>query len=147
MIKYHVQKFRNSWRKEFILAVSRGIRAHDGGESMGAGSWCRKQRNHIFKHNFEAEIWSSIILGDSQPHCESQICICINKLKLTLGQHADLQRQSIFDGHISVLCHMAALNAWDRIEEAEKKIELFTKIVHGPKEAFNDFFYKGWLQL
>lgn len=79
-------------------------------------------------------------MGDSQPHCESQICICINKLKLTLGQHADLQRQSIFDGHISVLCHMAALNAWDRIEEAEKKIELFTKIVHGPKEAFNDFF-------
>lgn len=69
------------------------------------------------------------MLGDSQPYCESQICICINKLKLTLGQHADLQRQCIFDSHILVLCRIVALNAWDRTEEAEKRIELFTKMV------------------
>ena len=35
----------------------------------------------------------------------------------------------------------AALTAWDRIEEVQKKIESFTKI-KGPKETFTDFFQR-----
>lgn len=58
MIKYHVQKFRNSWRKEFILAVSRGTRAHDGGEAWeqgaGAGSRETTSSNTILKQKYEA---------------------------------------------------------------------------------------------
>ncbi|KAL6087973.1 hypothetical protein STEG23_022833, partial [Scotinomys teguina] len=32
-----------------------------------------------------------------------------------------------------------SLNSWDRIEEVEKKIESFTKVIQGPKETFIDF--------
>ena len=55
------------------------------------------------------------------------------------GQYADLQRHLGFDDHILALCHLAALIAWNRIEESEKMSELFTKIIQCPKEAFTDF--------
>lgn len=34
---------------------------------------------------------------------------------------------------------LAALNAWDKVEESEKRSESFAKIVQGPKEASSDF--------
>ena len=34
--------------------------------------------------------------------------------------------------------HLAALNAWDKFEESEKKFESFTNIRQGPKGAFTD---------
>lgn len=37
-----------------------------------------------------------------------------------------------------VLCHLAALNAWDEVEGSGKRTELFTKIIRGPAEAFSD---------
>ena len=43
------------------------------------------------------------------------------------------------DDHTLHLCHTAALNAWGRIGEIGKKIESFTKVVQGPKEALIDF--------
>lgn len=53
--------------------------------------------------------------------------------------YADVQRQSTYD-HTLALCHAAALNAWDRIEEVRKRTESFTKVVQGPKETFTNFF-------
>lgn len=41
-----------------------------------------------------------------------------------------------------VLCHLAALNAWDKVEGSGKRTELFTKIIHGPAEAFSDVLQK-----
>ena len=45
------------------------------------------------------------------------------------GDYADVQRQSLYDDHTLDLCHTAALNAWDRIEEVGKKIESFTTAI------------------
>ncbi|MGE9716614.1 hypothetical protein ACQP3F_33985, partial [Escherichia coli] len=35
--------------------------------------------------------------------------------------------------------HAATLNAWDRIGEVGRRIESFTKVIQGSKEAFRDF--------
>ena len=51
-------------------------------------------------------------------------------------QYAESQRQLKFDDHTLVLCHLATLNAWDKVEESGKKSESFTKIIQGPKEAY-----------
>ena len=40
------------------------------------------------------------------------------------------------------LCHAVVLNAWNRIGEIGKKIESFTKVIQGPKEAFMDFLQR-----
>ena len=45
------------------------------------------------------------------------------------GDCVTIVRQSIYIGHILSLCHVAALNAWDRIEEVRKQIETFTKVI------------------
>ena len=37
---------------------------------------------------------------------------------------------------------LAALNAWNKVEELEKRTESFTKIIQGPKEDFTGFFRK-----
>ena len=57
-----------------------------------------------------------------------------------------IENQFLLDGHILALCHAAALNAWDRIEEVRKKTESFTKIIQGPKETFMDS-YTDWFQI
>ena len=62
---------------------------------------------------------------------------------LSKGQYADLKRSFRFDDHTLALCHIAILNAWDMVEESGKRMESFIKIIHGPKEAFTDFFYKN----
>ena len=55
------------------------------------------------------------------------------------GDYINVQRQSLYDNHTLVLCCTAALNAWDGIEEVEKKIESFTMVIQSPKETFMDF--------
>lgn len=37
-------------------------------------------------------------------------------------QYADFQRQFRIDDHTLAQCHIAALNAWDRIEESGKRL-------------------------
>ena len=39
------------------------------------------------------------------------------------------------------LCHLAALNAWNKVEESGKRSESFSKITQGPKEVFTGFFF------
>ncbi|KAL6040241.1 hypothetical protein STEG23_020317 [Scotinomys teguina] len=58
------------------------------------------------------------------------------------GEYAAEERQITYDDQAIILCRMAALNAWDRIEEAGKKIESFTKVKQGPKESFMDFLQR-----
>lgn len=41
-----------------------------------------------------------------------------------------------------MLCHLATLNAWDKVEESGKKSESFTKIIQGPKEAYTDILQR-----
>lgn len=53
---------------------------------------------------------------------------------------ADLQRQSIYDKYTLVLWCTIALNARDKIIEARKRIDSFTKIIQDLKEACTDFF-------
>lgn len=53
---------------------------------------------------------------------------------------ADLQREITFDNLTLALGCTEALNAWDRVEELGKRIEAFTKITQGLKEAFTDFW-------
>ena len=46
------------------------------------------------------------------------------------GDYADIERQqSLYNEHTLDLCHMAALNAWDQIEEIGKKTESFTNVI------------------
>lgn len=40
------------------------------------------------------------------------------------------------------LCHAAALDAWYRTAEAEKKIEAFSKVIQGLKEVLVDFLQR-----
>jgi hypothetical protein len=54
-------------------------------------------------------------------------------------QYAELQRQLEFDNHTLALCPALALNAWGKVEESEKRSELFIKIIQDPKEAFTEF--------
>ena len=58
------------------------------------------------------------------------------------GEYADIELQSLYDEHTLVLCRMAALNAWDQIEEIGKKLESFTKVVQSPRETFMDFLHR-----
>ena len=44
------------------------------------------------------------------------------------GGYADVQRQSLCDHHTLAVCHVSALNTWDRIEEVIKRTESFTKL-------------------
>lgn len=53
-----------------------------------------------------------------------------------------MQRQLEFDDHTLALHHLAALNARDKVEESGKRFESFTKIIQGPKEAFNYFLQR-----
>ena len=55
--------------------------------------------------------------------------------------------QCEFDDYALVLGSLAALNAWDKVEESGKGFESFTKIIQDPKEAFSNFLNKDWLQL
>lgn len=56
------------------------------------------------------------------------------------GPYAELQRQLEFDDYKTLaLCHLVALNAWNKVEESGERSESFTKIIQGPNEAFNDF--------
>ena len=40
------------------------------------------------------------------------------------------------------LCNTSALNAWGIIREERRKIDLFTKVIQGPKETFMDFLHR-----
>lgn len=51
-------------------------------------------------------------------------------------QYADLQRQLKFDDHTLMLCCIAALSAWNRVEKSGKISGPVTKIIQDPKEAF-----------
>ena len=55
------------------------------------------------------------------------------------GQYFTIERQSLYDGHTMALYHTGVLNSWNSIEEIRKKIELFTKVIQGPKRIFIDF--------
>ena len=56
------------------------------------------------------------------------------------GPYAELQRQLEFDDYKTLaLCHLVALNAWNKVEESGERSESFTKIIQSPNEAFNDF--------
>lgn len=37
------------------------------------------------------------------------------------------------------LCHTAALNAWDKIQEPGKRTEPYTEVIQGPKELVSEF--------
>ena len=58
------------------------------------------------------------------------------------GDYATIERQSLYDDHALAFCSGEVLNAWDRIGEVGKKIESFTKVIQGPKEAFMDFLQR-----
>ena len=58
------------------------------------------------------------------------------------GDYADIERQSLYNECTLDLCRMAALNAWDWIEETGKKAESFTKVIQSPKETFTDFLHR-----
>lgn len=46
--------------------------------------------------------------------------------------YAKIQRQLEFDDdHTVEQYHLASLNAWDKVEEPEKKSESFTKVIQG----------------
>ena len=53
-----------------------------------------------------------------------------------------MERQSLYSEYTLDLWCMAALNAWDQIEEIGKKAESFTKVIQSPKETFTDFLHR-----
>jgi hypothetical protein len=40
------------------------------------------------------------------------------------------------------LCHIPALNAWDKVEETGKRLKPFIQVIPVPKEIFTDFFQR-----
>ena len=58
------------------------------------------------------------------------------------GTYADPQIQALYNEQILFLCHKAALNALDRIQEPRKLIESYTKVKLGQREPFSDFFQR-----
>ena len=58
------------------------------------------------------------------------------------GQQAELQRQLEFNDHTLVLSCLAALNAWDKVEESGKRFRSFIKIIQGLKRSLHWPFAK-----
>ena len=58
------------------------------------------------------------------------------------GQENDLKGQFRFDDYTLVLCHVASLSAWDRVEESGERTESFTKIIQSLKQVHTNFFSK-----
>ena len=40
------------------------------------------------------------------------------------------------------LCHLAALNAWDKVAEIGKRLEPFSQVMQCPKETLSDFLQR-----
>ena len=55
------------------------------------------------------------------------------------GPYADLQDQALYDKHIVSLCHTAALNAWERIQELGKQNESYIRVKQGQRESCSNF--------
>lgn len=55
---------------------------------------------------------------------------------LCKGHYADINSQVTFDEHTLFPCCTAALNAWDKIQELEKRIKSYTKAIQNSKEPF-----------
>lgn len=53
-----------------------------------------------------------------------------------------MQRQFEFNDHILTLCHLAALNAWEKFKVSGKKSGSFTKIIQDSKEVFTNFLQR-----
>lgn len=78
------------------------------------------------------------------------------------GKYAEPQMQFEFDNHISALCYLAALNAWDKVEIISIIITI-TLVIHNvslmaivgsesfkstpPQINIHWFFFKDWFQL
>lgn len=50
--------------------------------------------------------------------------------------------QVVYDEAALALCHMAASNAWDKVEETGKGLEPLTQIMQGSKETFTEFLQR-----
>ena len=96
----------------------------EAGQLMPWKSWLREEAKMIEQRNRARgiEISQDQLLGE--------------------GEYADVERQSLYGEHTLDLCHMAALNAWDRIEDVGKKLESFTKVIQSPRETFTDFLQR-----
>ena len=55
------------------------------------------------------------------------------------GTYADPQDQALYDEYILSLCHIAALNAGDRIQELGKIIESYNSFIQGQRKPIHDF--------
>jgi hypothetical protein len=40
------------------------------------------------------------------------------------------------------VCFIAAVNVWDKMEEAGKRLEPFIQVIQGSKETFIDFLHR-----
>lgn len=58
------------------------------------------------------------------------------------GEYADPQVQALYDDEVLCLCHQAALNAWNRIQDPTKRVESYTRIRQGQREPFIDFLQR-----
>ena len=123
-----VKQLLNSWSscnqitpKDWLDMASAVLEA---GQLMQWKSWWREEAKMIEQRNRARgiEVSQDQLLGE--------------------GEYADVELQSLYDEHTLVLCRMAALNAWDRIEEIGKKLESFTKVVQSPRETFTDFLHR-----
>lgn len=50
-----------------------------------------------------------------------------------------------YDNVTFVQCCMAALSAWDKVEDTGKGCELFSRIMQAPKETYTDFLQRSTL--
>ena len=58
---------------------------------------------------------------------------------LGVGAYADPQVQALYDEEVLSLCHKAALNALNRIQDPAKRVESYTRVRQGQREPFTDF--------
>ena len=48
----------------------------------------------------------------------------------------------MYNEHMLLLCHTAALNDWEKILDLGQKIEPYTKVKQGLKETYTDFLQR-----
>ena len=58
------------------------------------------------------------------------------------GHLAVVEVQAVYDEKTLVLCHLSALQAWNKVAESGKRLEPFIQVIQGPQETFPDFLQR-----
>ncbi|KAL6092577.1 hypothetical protein STEG23_034346, partial [Scotinomys teguina] len=94
---------------------------------------------------YSGEVCSSVLLEGPKGGVTFPVMYVKTHCLLTfayMGVPKELKTDNIVARLEFLTTPTVALNAWNRIQEIEKKIEPFAKVMQGPKETFTDFLQR-----